>query len=145
MQLAYKAYQDPFPISTMMTAPFRYINIPISELNGSHFSQIAQFRVYKNYEITAIFEIMCNSDNTIYILLNDRFMKANRNNVSIHLMLYNIYSNCQADISITHVYSNRDNVGINTIHDLVTDKQPICHIIDSLGADGLFQGDIYLN
>ena len=129
----------------MMTAPFRYINLPIRELNESHFSQIAQFRVYKNHEIIAIFEIMTNSDNTIYILLNDRFMKANRNNASIHLMLYNIYSNCQADISITHVYSNRGDVGINTIHDLVTDKHPISHIIDILGVQGLFQGDIYLH
>ncbi len=128
-----------------MNVPFRFIELHSDEFDSINPVQIAQFSVYRNEERIAIFEILCSNDDTIYILLNDRFMKANRCNASIHLMLYNIYRNCQADISITYVYSNRDNVGINTIHDLITDKQPICNIINTLGREGLFQGDVYLH
>jgi hypothetical protein len=127
-----------------MLAPFRYIERNIREINILQYEQLAQFTVYKNGSAISVLEIIRDNSNKVYIMHGDTFLEANRNNISIQLLLHNIYRGYQIDISVTGVHLDRDDVGINTIHELISNKASICNIINTIG-DGVFQGDVYLH
>ena len=131
-------------------APFRLIDIDINKIYNGDIRQLMQFGINEQNKErintrVGVIDILCDSNNKVYVQHGDFLYRTSRPNCSIYLIMHKLYPGKQIETNITYTQSTISNeFGINACNEMITDKKFIPDFIEALG-DGVCQGDIQLH